>query len=66
MNDERVSVRKRFRRKKNCVNRDCVGYITNVRTYSAGGEKIFMGELLIDNYFVLLSAEAKAITTNLT
>ena len=26
----------------------------NVRTYSAGGEKIFMGELLIDNYFLSL------------
>ena len=47
-------MRKRFRRKKNYVNKDCVGYITNVRTYSAGGEKIFMGELLIDNYFLSL------------
>lgn len=47
-------MRKRFRRKKNYVNRDCVGYITNVRTYSARGEKIFMGELLIDNYFLSL------------
>ena len=42
-NDERISVRKRFRRKKNYVNRDCVGYITNVRTYSAGGEKMIYG-----------------------